>query len=117
MFAYAYKPICDACIEDENKIFDKVRDHLKENPGMNVDELSKATEVSAKKIFGFIREGRLELFTASIACEKCDTLIKTGRFCKTCAEKFEQAALSQFSNSGAPKGTKMFTDRSDRKKR
>lgn len=85
--------ICNPCVVEESDTLDRVRDYLKENPGLTLLQLAKATEVSAKKIEGYIRKGRIELAEPEIQCEKCKEKIKTGRFCSECEAAFAKHNL------------------------
>lgn len=82
--------ICDPCTAEEAKMLEKVRDHLKDNPGLTLLELAKETAVSPKRIESYIRGGKIELAEPSINCQKCQTKIMTGKFCEECAESFSQ---------------------------
>ena len=53
--------------------------------------MSEAMNIPAKQIKRWIREERLSFADDSpvgIECEGCGTMIKTGRYCPVCKEKF-----------------------------
>ena len=87
VFVKIRDPICDACVKEEEKIFDKVRDYVKENPNKTLHEISEACEVTAKRLLTYLRDGRLEASSglqSECNCSKCGKPIKTGRMCETC---------------------------------
>lgn len=86
--------ICNACVSEESDTLDRVRDYLKENPGLTLLQLAKQTEVSAKKIEGYIRTGKIELTDPEIECEKCKIKIHKGRFCADCEEAFVKHSMN-----------------------
>ena len=115
IFHFIHSPICDDCIKLDQDTFEKVRQHLKENPGISLMGLAKETDVDSKKILRYIKEGKLELLTPEAECEKCKAKISTGRFCPQCVDEmgknaFEAVAKFRAENE-LKKGTKMFTDR------
>jgi len=115
LFNKAYNVICDACVQEEHDTYDKVRDYLKENPGITIMELAKATDVSQKKILGYIKEGRLELLSGELTCEKCGLPIVTGRYCPECLQAMDRDLLDQIrKEKNKNKGMKMHTDKRDK---
>lgn len=92
-FLSADSILCDECIKEEKEMYEKVREHLKEHPGLSLLQLAKETEVSAKKISKYIKEGRLELAQAELECEKCGIKLKTGRFCENCIDSLAKKTL------------------------
>ena len=115
IFHFINNSICDSCIKNEQEIYEKVRLHLKDRPGLSLMDLSNETGVSSKKILKYIKEGRLELLNPEAECEKCSKKIKKGRFCQDCMDNLAKStfeAVAKFkSESKASKGQKMFTDR------
>ncbi|WP_250277325.1 MerR family transcriptional regulator [[Clostridium] colinum] len=82
--------ICSECVKEEEKEFEKVRDYLRENRGANINIVSEETGVSTKKIFKYLREGRLEVTDGIgeiLKCVKCGTSIKSGQYCRACSDK------------------------------
>ena len=86
--------ICQACMVEEADQLDRVRDHLKENPGLTLLQLAKETDVSAKRIESYIRKGKIELADPEITCQKCQTKIHKGKFCEDCQEAFARHSAS-----------------------
>jgi len=52
---------CEECLKAEDEFFKLIRDYLYDNPGCNVNQLSEATGISARKIFDYIKDGRIGL--------------------------------------------------------
>lgn len=79
--------ICPAC---KNKLEDKfleVKKFVRENPNIDIAELSEAMDVTVRQINRWVREERLVFSDDSpigLPCEGCGTTIKTGRFCDKC---------------------------------
>lgn len=87
VFTMVSDPICKPCMKEEEEIFEKVREFVKENQNSSIKEVSDACEVSTKKILQYIRDGKLEAgigMTGEILCSKCGRPIVTGRMCDTC---------------------------------
>ena len=119
VFHFIHSPICDDCVKEEADIFERVRDHLKEHPGLTVIQLSDQTNVSSKKILKYIKDGKLELASGEIRCEKCGCNVPTGRYCEECIEmmaKKAMLAVQEGRDDATAKGQKMFMDRSRRGK-
>lgn len=96
--------ICHNCRKDDEQDFQKVKEYLYDNPGASVPEVSDGTEVEARKIIDFLREGRLEVAEGSnliLECENCGDSIRTGRFCDKCASGL-QKELGQVVDSARP---------------
>lgn len=95
MFQYITgKPICPRCKKDEEEIFQKVKEYLRENVGATTQEVCEATGATVGMIQGFLREGRLEVTAHSplaLNCEQCGIKIRTGRMCDQCKAKLGNA--------------------------
>jgi len=79
--------LCPACTDKLEEKFQEVKRYLEENPSVSINQLAEATEVSSKQIKEWVREERLCFAEGSldgIECEKCGTLIRTGRYCDKC---------------------------------
>ena len=91
--------ICPACAKKVEDKFLEVKKYVRENPDIDIAELSEAMDVSVRQINRWVREERLKFSDDSpigITCESCGITIKTGRFCEKCkaslATEFRQAA-------------------------
>lgn len=94
LFNYVNSPICPACLKDMEQKFDQVKAYIYEHPGAGIREVSEENDVSQSMIKRWIREERLSFSEDSqvtFACEKCGVPIRTGRFCKACKEKMQNA--------------------------
>ncbi|MCL2170748.1 MAG: MerR family transcriptional regulator [Defluviitaleaceae bacterium] len=85
LFPKVYDPICEECAKEEEKLFRTVVDYLRDNPSATVGEVSDATGATAKKILGYLRDGRISISTPELNCRGCGTKIASGNFCDTCA--------------------------------
>lgn len=94
VFVYTNVMLCPQCLKEDEQDYNKVRDYLYEHPKATIDKVSRETEVPAKKIIRFLREGRLILSKENVniflTCERCDKPIRSGRYCKECAEEFKE---------------------------
>lgn len=90
IFTRERHPICSACWRHEQDNLDHVRRYLDENPHSTVDDVSEGTNVPAKDVVRFIREGYLVAPTGNAIqypCDACGRLISSGRFCGSCGER------------------------------
>jgi len=102
VFPKIREPICEACLKDEETMFETVREYLRDNPKVTVGEVSEATGVSTKKIFGYLRDGRIEIAEGGgLNCNGCGEPIKSGQLCKECFEK-ANAKIQGMINKNAP---------------
>lgn len=93
IYIYDNFNICPRCREKEEEDFQKVKKYIEENPSANISEVSEETEVSARKIIDFLKEGRLEIkdeHNSILSCERCGKSIKTGRFCNKCIGQMDR---------------------------
>ena len=87
VFVRVFESICDKCVKEEENIFEKVREYVKDNPGQTIKEVADACEVTTKRILQYIRDGRIEAGTGmhgEIVCSKCGKPINVGRMCEKC---------------------------------
>ena len=112
--------ICQPCVVAESDQLDKVRDHLKENPGLTLLQLAKETDVSAKRIESYIRDGKIELAEPEISCQKCQTKIRVGKFCEECQVAFAKhsaaSVMKMREQAQRAKGSAMHIDGMKRKR-
>lgn len=89
---YSGYPLCPKCKVEDEREFRKVRDYIKSNPGVNIEEVSNVLEISRQQIIRYVKEERLEIYEQSsvfLICEMCGCNIRTGRYCSKCKEKLE----------------------------
>lgn len=88
IFNYISGPItCQKCREELEEKFQEVRKYVRDNPGVDITDVSEECDVDPKQIRRWIQEERLELSENSpikIPCEGCGALIRSGRFCAKC---------------------------------
>lgn len=115
---YGGHRICPDCLREEREQYDRVRTYIRKHPKANMVEVSQKTEVPIKKIYEYLREGRITLSSESdigLTCEKCDEPITTGRFCSRCAGEMEAemrgAAPSAPSRPSTPSGNKLVREK------
>lgn len=80
-------PLCMSCRDEREQKFQGVKKYIEEHKHAGIQEVSQECEVEVKQIQQWIREERLSFADDSpigINCEKCGTMIKTGRFCEKC---------------------------------
>jgi len=91
VFTYIRTNLCPECQKKDDEDFRVVRAFIARNPGANVATVSEQTGISEKKIFRYIKEGRLEFgigkASGPMACEVCGAPIPSGRLCKACSDK------------------------------
>lgn len=92
IFQKVNRNLCPQCLADEDALFRKVRDFLEKNPGLTVAEVARACKVDQKRIYDFLKEGRLEGKHFSVdsvkwACESCGQEITHGKLCNRCRSR------------------------------
>ena len=83
-------PFCPICMKELEQKFEVVKQYIKDNPGVNIQNVSENTDVSIKIIKQWVREERLSFTAGSavgIECESCGANILTGRFCDKCKQQ------------------------------
>ncbi|MDD6428891.1 MAG: flagellar protein [Lachnospiraceae bacterium] len=91
--------ICDNCKREQEKLFEQVRDYIRDNPGASMNQVSEENSVSINQIQQWVREERLEFSRESgvtFYCEKCGAPIRTGRFCNNCKNAMAQDLDSMY---------------------
>ena len=93
IFNYVVGPIlCPRCVEEQEKVFQVVKEYVIEHHGADIAEVSRECNVEPSQIQQWLREERLELTEGSaiyLQCEKCGAPIRSGRFCEKC--KYEMS--------------------------
>ncbi|WP_096269426.1 TIGR03826 family flagellar region protein [Paucisalibacillus globulus] len=88
------KDICRDCYREEEAAFKKVYEFLKQqkNREATLTEVVEATGVEETLITKFIKEKRLRtsMFPKlGFPCERCGTLIVSGKLCMNCSEELK----------------------------
>ena len=88
IFNYVVGPvICPQCQEERENKFQEVKKYVRDNPGVDIIQVSEECDVDTNQIRQWIREERLQFADDSpikIACEGCGAMIGSGRFCDKC---------------------------------
>jgi flagellar operon protein (TIGR03826 family) len=90
IFAKNFRDMCNNCHQALEKDFQRCIEHLRENKGVTIQQLSDDTEITIKQITRWIREGRISVANApnlSYPCEVCGTLIRDGHMCDSCKSR------------------------------
>lgn len=98
-FSYDGEELCTKCRYESDEDFKKVKDYLYDNPGSDINKVSKATEVELKKILRYLKEGKIEIREGSantiLSCERCGVPVNSGRFCNKCINEMK----AEFTNA------------------
>lgn len=90
-FNYVTGPyICPVCKDKIEQEFQVVRKYVDDNPGVDMNKVAEECEVDVQQIRHWIKEERLQFSSDSmvgINCERCGTMIRSGRFCANCKTK------------------------------
>ena len=80
--------ICEVCKKEEEKLFERVWEFLRDNPGVSMAVVSEELGVPYDQLMKYIREGRLQIKAPDgsliMFCEKCGEIIKAGKICEKC---------------------------------
>ena len=113
IFNYVSGPaMCPSCREALEKKFQQVKDYIRENKGVGINEVAEACDVDQGQIRQWLREERLELAPDSpiyLRCESCGASIRSGRFCEKCTGNMTrglQDALKASKAAAQPKPAK-----------
>lgn len=92
LFNYLGGPqMCPECTRALDIKFEEVREYVYDNPGAGMQQVSEAMDVSIQQIKHWIREERLafsDQAQVGLECENCGAMIRTGRFCPECKNKY-----------------------------
>ena len=84
IFNYVAGPfLCPHCREKMEAKFQEVKEYIRNNPGVSIQDVSENCDVEPSQIQQWLREERLELTEGSsilLNCEKCGAPIRSGRF-------------------------------------
>lgn len=91
VFNYVAGPfLCQVCREELEKKFQIVKEYVRANPGVGINEVAAACEVPTSQIQQWLKEERLEVTEDSpifLMCEGCGTNIRFGKYCDQCKHK------------------------------
>ena len=97
------RKVCPQCAKKEDEYFVTVKKHLKETPGLRLDDVVKQTGVPASLLRRWLRSGRLKLANsdgAELRCERCGKVVLQGKFCVKCRENMEQGFQNLYKTEG-----------------
>ncbi len=114
LFNYiAGPPLCPACKEDLEKMFQKAKEYIRNTAHCTVQMVSEECEIPENLIKQWVREERL-VFTdgmaAGILCENCGEPITTGRFCAKCKNEMMSDLNGAIKKPEAPQPQKKTKD-------
>ena len=121
LFAKFSNLFCPKCEKLEEEQFQKLHLYINEHPLSNVKAVSEATKISAKRIFKYMREGRLQItegLSGDFCCIQCGAHINIGDFCNSCSAKMLKKLSGAFqtpppshepSSDNTKKGSGMHT--------
>ena len=95
-----------SCREKLEEKFTVVKEFVRSNPGVGLQEISDACEVDIPQINQWIREERLTFADDSpigIPCEKCGVTIKSGRLCDKCKVEMTRSFNDAIRKPEAPR--------------
>ena len=82
--------LCPTCRKNEEAMLRDVKDYLWVNPGATEAKLWELFGATHKQIMKWLREQRIEVTPGSaikLTCQRCGSMITTGKYCKDCANK------------------------------
>ena len=107
LFVYTGIPLCMQCVEQDEELFERVKEYIESHPRCTTIEVAEALDIPVEKILQFLREGKLELSRENtnmlLDCERCGRPIYTGRYCSECAASMEQQFKKGFRSADIKK--------------
>lgn len=105
IFNYVAGPfLCQNCREGLEAKFQEVKEYIRSNPGVGINEVSVACDVPPSQIQQWLREERLEVTENSpifLSCEACGANIRSGKYCDKC-KSYMISGFRQVRNSYKP---------------
>ena len=109
LFMKIRNTVCPACEQIDEEKFQELREYIENNPTSTVGQLVEATNISAKRILRYIREGRLVLpegIKIELSCKQCGVEIYEGDYCEKCSAKMKQSLSQAYGKKDAEKARK-----------
>ncbi|MFC5401756.1 flagellar protein [Cohnella soli] len=112
LFSKSFRDVCNNCYAQLEKDYERCVEHLRQNKGLDIQQLSEDMDVSIKQITKWIREGRISLVNApnmSYPCESCGILIRESHLCESCKKRLQRDVRNATSSGQQhynPDGTK-----------
>ncbi len=88
---------CPKCFQEEEKVFQKVRDFLRANNGASLEDVARHTGASILQVEAFVRSGRLERVGVKRVphpCQLCQKTIYEGVVCVDCKKNLKEQVNS-----------------------
>ncbi len=93
LFASLQSEVCTACEAEEEADFLRIREALRKNPGLNVEQVSEAAEVEPACVLRMLGQGRIENVALGnpVKCGQCGApaLSVSKRLCQACLTKLD----------------------------
>ena len=91
-----FRDVCENCWKEEEKQFDIVYKfiRIRENRAATIPQVVEGTSVDEDLLLKFIKTGRLKITqfpNLGYPCDRCGTIIRTGKLCDSCASKLREA--------------------------
>lgn len=87
-------PVCPACMPDEDKDFDLVRETLSNNPNLNAEQVAELSGVNIECVLRMIQDGLISSIKSGtdVKCGRCGApaISITKRLCQSCLDKLEK---------------------------
>lgn len=109
-----YKYLCPICIEEQEKLFEDVKQYIYDNPGASIPIVARDCNVTPQQIEAWVREERLILADDSpigISCEQCGKTIHSGRYCPECKSKMANNLGQAYGTAVVPEETRKLRDK------
>lgn len=95
MVANQFRDICQDCYKEEENQFNIVYKYMRkrENRAATKQQVVEATSVSEELLLKFIKNGRIQVKqfpNLGYPCDKCGTIIQTGKLCANCAAELKK---------------------------
>ena len=99
LFTKIISPVCPQCEKLEEEQFQVLRTFIEDEPCANINEISRATGITTKRILAYIREGRIQVsegLMGELKCRQCGEPIYEGNFCDSCTSKMAKNLSAAF---------------------
>lgn len=101
--------MCGACNQEHFSPLDHVKAYLKDHEAATLEEISRDTQIDLQTVLMLYKEGQLVLMhelSPILICESCEALIRSGRYCASCAKKTSSSLREAFSSDNKPEAQK-----------
>lgn len=108
VFSHPTQRLCPSCFQAHQKLFESVKEYLRDHPRAKVAEVAEATGATLEQIYEYIRQGRLSVIPVDIelTCEICDSPITQGRICAKCGQDLEDSPHRSKPIPASPTGSR-----------